>query len=171
MRSLRALLALILATTTLASAGPVFNGAVTTYDVASCVNSTATSCTFSLTSGNSYGAGSKCFAQDTSVATPVAAQCSASGTTVTVTTLPTFVATQCTMATATTCTATLPYTASSSFRCVFADTTNIGAVKCTVSGTTVTVTASASNSDTYWGFVFVSNPSATGRTFNFFVTQ
>lgn len=168
---IRRIIAIFFICTGLAQAGPVFNGAVPTYDVNVCTNSTATSCTF--TAANNYGANAVCFAYDQGANNPVAARCSVSGNVVTITMAPTTVQLTCTMS-ATTCTATLPYVASTTYYCTTSAFTNNATViagEVSISSTTVTITASATNAYIWRTNCTLVVPSATAHVFQAFVIQ
>ncbi len=134
----------------------------------SCTNSSSTTCTATL--NNSYSSTPNCFALDQSSTNTVNATCSVSSTTVTISTAPTVIHGSCTMSAATSCTITAPYAFASGSVChaqASVAITTVG-VTCSISSTTITVTASPSNSDT-WNVILAGTPSASGHTFSYLV--
>lgn len=153
-----------------AQQAPVFSGSAATYDYGQCTNTTGTTCT--ATTFNTYGANAQCFAMDTTSTNPVKATCSVSGSTVTVNTAPTIIGGSCSTSAATSCTWTSPFAASTSTRCVVGGTSSTAAYgHCVLASTTVTVTLSASATDTWQTTVLVTTPSATTHVFQYIVWQ
>jgi hypothetical protein len=132
-----------------------------------CTNSSSTTCTATLVSAYTTPL---CFVTDQSSTNKVDATCTAASTTVTVTLAPTDFNGSCAMSAATTCTITTPYAFGSSYTCVSAQATTTATINsnCQISATTITVTASISNSDT-WGVILRGVPTATSHVFSYHI--
>lgn len=167
----------ISATNTLTTSCPVtVNGALgakalrqtaTNQFAGTCTNSTGTTCT--LTLANSYTS-PLCFAVDRApLPIAILATCSVTGNVATVTNAEGSDAGICNFFSSSTCTLTEPYSFGASSWCISQLSVSPGTKGiCSLSGTTLTLSASVSNS-LAWNWLLHGTPTATGHSFSVFV--